>query len=149
MIRISFTGSRKGMTSLQKKTFVKIISTLPDFSFLHGDCIGADSDAHNLVLDQGMKNILIRPCYFNDQRAFSEGGTIIAKPGHPLARNKKIVDDGDQLIACPSGYAEERRSGTWATIRYARAKMPILIIWPNGKVTIEQENKKFIADITN
>lgn len=39
----------------------------------------------------------------------------------PLARNRRIVAAVDVLIAAPETDREELRSGTWATIRYARA----------------------------
>jgi hypothetical protein len=39
------------------------------------------------------------------------------------------------VIAAPMSSAEILRSGTWATIRYARkAGKPVLIIWPNGEL---------------
>jgi hypothetical protein len=42
------------------------------------------------------------------------------------------------LAACPKG-PEERRSGTWATVRYARKTgKPVVIFWPDGTVTEEK-----------
>lgn len=38
----------------------------------------------------------------------------------PLKRNYDIVDACDILLAAPRTLTEELRSGTWATIRYAR-----------------------------
>lgn len=133
---ISFTGTRSGMTKYQIETFVEIIISYKDkidkVILIHGDCIGADATAHLLAADNNVE-IRMRPCDMDSQRAFSEGGEIIADPEPPLIRNRKIVDDGDELIACPFGYEEVMRSGTWATIRYAkRNKKPITIIWPNG-----------------
>jgi hypothetical protein len=38
----------------------------------------------------------------------------------------------------PDGFAENRRSGTWSTVRRARERgIPICIIWPNGNVERE------------
>jgi hypothetical protein len=38
-------------------------------------------------------------------------------------------------LACPRGYTEELRSGTWATIRYARKTgVPYVIIFPDRTV---------------
>ena len=55
-----------------------------------------------------------------------------------LERNRAIVDACDILIACPKGMQEEQRSGTWATVRYARRRdRPIVIVWPDGTVTRE------------
>jgi hypothetical protein len=103
-------------------------------ALIHGDCIGADENAHNICLNYDSITINIRPCNLNNQRAFCEGGNIIAPPEAPLSRNKKIVDDGSRLIACPFTDYEELRSGTWSTIRYAKKiGKPYTIIWPNGQ----------------
>jgi len=51
----------------------------------------------------------------------------------PLTRNHDIVDCTELLIACPKSMKEELRSGTWATVRYARKlERPVIIIYPNG-----------------
>ena len=56
-----------------------------------------------------------------------------------LVRNRAIVAEGiDGLIAAPKGWVEEQRSGTWATIRYARqAGRRIWIVRPDGAVRLE------------
>ena len=50
---VGFTGTQIGMSPLQKKTFTKLIKFLladnKITSFHHGDCVGADADAHNIV----------------------------------------------------------------------------------------------------
>lgn len=54
-----------------------------------------------------------------------------------LARNCVIVDEADILLACPKG-PEEQRSGTWATVRYARKQNKrIVIVYPDGTITTE------------
>jgi hypothetical protein len=56
----------------------------------------------------------------------------------PTSRNHDIVDETELLIACPGELAEAVRSGTWATVRYARKLgRPIVIFWPDGSVTGE------------
>ncbi len=55
-----------------------------------------------------------------------------------LARNRDIVNAADVLIAGPGGMEEIMRSGTWATVRYARKKQkPVIIVYPNGEVVRE------------
>jgi len=38
-----------------------------------------------------------------------------------LSRNRAIVDETEMLIATPAEFTEQQRSGTWSTVRYARA----------------------------
>lgn len=70
-------------------------------------------------------------------RAFCKGAVVTYKPEPYLDRNHYMVDRCNLLIACPEGI-EALRSGTWATVRYAR-KRPRnhLIIYPDG-TTFEQ-----------
>ena len=133
---IGFTGTRAGLTKSQRITLSSLIN---DTSIIHGDCIGADEEFHKIGL-QNNCSVLIRPCNLNSQRAFCKGGQIIAEPLSPLDRNKDIVNDSDEMIACPSGFEEVMRSGTWATIRYARKSgKKLTIIWPDGSIKIENE----------
>ena len=139
--KISFTGTRDCLTKSQKIILLDEILYMKEhyseLIIVHGDCIGADADIH----DMAMSNELIihkRPCNINSQRAFTEGGLIIAEPENPLDRNKKIVNESDELFACPNGFEEKLRSGTWSTVRYARKKkIPITIIWPDGTINEE------------
>lgn len=133
-MKLSFTGSRQGMTKAQKKAFGYLLYERGVLSLTHGDCIGADADAHHIAMEAGAE-VRKRPCNIETQRAFTEGGETVADPEAPLSRNKKIVDDGEELVACPASYQEELRSGTWATIRYAKkSHKPTTIIWPDGTI---------------
>ena len=135
-MKVSFTGTRLGMNSVQKQLFTKIIGELGATEFYHGDCVGADADAHKIVVATKQDiSVKKRPCNIDSQRAFTTEGECIADPEPPLVRNKKIVDDGEILVAIPGGQFEEIRSGTWSTVRYAKKNQkPIIIIWPNGHV---------------
>ena len=60
----------------------------------------------------------------------------IRTPRPYLSRNKDIVRETDMLIATPAEAEEQRRSGTWSTIRFARKLgKPVFVIWPDGTVT--------------
>lgn len=85
----------------------------------HGDCTGADATAHRIAHDLGYR-IMIHPPDNPKHRAFCQRGhDDWLLPERPyLTRNRDIVDACDFLLALPSG-PEERRSGTWHTIRYA------------------------------
>lgn len=113
-----FTGTRAGMNQKQKdlvKVFLKM--HVPE-AVAHGDCEGADEDFDDICARLG----IVRYCFpsnMSEKRAFTDAIPFqIPKP--PLERNHDIVDYSDELFACPKEMHEIRRSGTWATIRYAR-----------------------------
>lgn len=155
-MKIGFTGTQAGMTDEQALTFASLfrldvhvraklqgeMETPGDkLEFHHGDCIGADSSAHDIVRDitgpgrfDGIP-IIVHPPINQSKRAFTIGHSE-RQPKPYLERNHDIVDECDLLIACPKGFTEELRSGTWATIRYAiKSKKPVIIILPSGEVS--------------
>lgn len=136
-MKIGFTGTQKGMNIYQKELFLSILSAVKDEtnSFHHGDCIGADKEAHDLVdarIDRWLFKgvIVIHPPSDSKKRAFCTTTEIyMRKPKPYIERNKDIVNEIDILIACPKSPKEELRSGTWATIRYARKQgKPVFIL---------------------
>ena len=144
-MRIGFTGTLEGLTKSQASSFLELVSILNISEFEHGDAIGADQESHNIILDNKLLNsekIFKRPCTISNKRAFTKEGIILENPIAPLKRNHKIVDDVDILIACPKGFEEELRSGTWATIRYAnKIKKEVYIIFPDGSISKNAEIK--------
>ena len=90
-----------------------------DVTLHHGDCVGGDAlaHAHARMLRQ---SITIHPPDTPGYRAWCVGNE--QRPQRPyLTRNRTIVDSCDVLVALPKTPArEELRSGTWATVRYAR-----------------------------
>ena len=129
-MNIGFTGSQEGMTSRQKMGLRLILFYFPNIQFRHGDCVGADEEAHKIAREAEVKQIVIYPPDSIEKRAFCEAKEI-AEPMPYLKRNKRIVDFSSVLVACPRSSKEEQRSGTWATIRYARNQdMPIFILEP-------------------
>jgi hypothetical protein len=131
----SFTGTRKGMTPEQREAFRDLLRTQGVETLVHGDCVGADEDADRIASTLGVARN-IRPCNVRDMRARCDlrGARPVEGERPPLERNRDVVNDGACLIACPSGFKEERRSGTWATVRYARSiHRDLYIIWPDGR----------------
>src|SRR5687767_7025732 len=104
--------------------------------FHHGGAVGADSEAHRAA---PWCPITVHLCSESRRLEFAgQVGVTIIDPLPPLVRNRVIVDSTDRLIAAPAGFAEEQRSGTWATVRYARRQgKPITIVWPDGTVREE------------
>lgn len=126
VLHIGFTGTSKGMSEHQFRRltqFMLSISRTHSSASLvlhHGDCIGADAVAHEIAVGFGW-DVVKHPSTIAGKRAYCKGGiTWPAKP--PLQRNKEIVEVSSILIACPYQRNEVLRSGTWATIRYAKAR---------------------------
>jgi hypothetical protein len=77
----------------------------------------------------------IHPPRYPKKRAFCDGAAAVRPALDYLDRNHAIVDAVHALIAAPKGSKEERRSGTWATVRYARKdRKPIDLVTPDGRV---------------
>lgn len=139
MRKIGFSGTQKGMTYKQGETLLALLSRDEINEFHHGDCIGADAEAHEIAKACRIP-IYIHPPLISEKRAYKHS-RFTFPPEMYLERNHNIIDLCNILIACPSSRSEEMRSGTWATIRYARKKnKEIKIIWPDGK--IKREDKK-------
>lgn len=126
---LGFTGSRTGMNEFQMDAFCTRVELHlehnDEIEFHHGDCTGADAQAHELmrgfILTLGASiKIIGHPGDLNRHRAFCEGFDIYKEPLDPLVRNRIIVDACKEIIATPNTKLEQRRSGTWSTIRYAR-----------------------------
>lgn len=130
-MRLAFTGTQAGLTDAQRFALETELLVLPKGELHHGDCIGADAECHDLAAPYGWE-IHVHPCTIAAKRAFRNGAVVYA-PMPPLERNRIIVRRSERLIACPKGFHEELRSGTWATIRFARKLgMTTQIIWPDG-----------------
>ena len=145
-MKIGYTGTREGMIEIQFRTFGEVYASMvPWTEFRHGCCPGADEQAVVLVYD--MQTEAEVPCVIHAHPSTLVGmlskkaellSGIIHPKKPPLIRNHDIVNEVDEMIACPKG-PEELWSGTWACVRYARKqRKPITIIWPNGNVTEER-----------
>jgi hypothetical protein len=127
MIVVGFTGTQAGMSIGQMGALgatLDYLATLPNPDgvriFVHGDCIGADAEAHALVCALNNWQIEIRPGDNDHKRAFCQGASHIYKPAANLYRNRAIVKQCEFVIAAPSGLVERVRSGTWMTVRETR-----------------------------
>lgn len=118
-MRVGFTGTREGMSQQQKEQFVVKLFELNPTEFHHGDCIGADADAHDIVREffPNVK-IIIHPPDKTRTQAFRKSDESRV-PAPYIMRDKDIVRESEYMIGAPLG-PEILRSGTWTTIRYAR-----------------------------
>lgn len=116
---VGFTGTQFGASTRQVVNLKFELSKLGCTELHHGDCVGADAQAHAVALELGIP-VVLHPPINMVKRAFCQGAMRCEEARHYLDRNQKIVDDVDILIACPFSPREMRRSGTWSTVRYAR-----------------------------
>jgi hypothetical protein len=131
---IGFTGTRQGMTRAQHYTLRDLLASFPGAILLHGDCIGADAEAHDISLELGY-DVVIHPARIEDFRAFKIAEDT-RRPAPALTRNKHIVRETELLIAAPAEAIEQLRSGTWSTVRFARrVGRPVRIILPDGSTS--------------
>jgi hypothetical protein len=132
-----FTGTREGLTSFQRGNLLGLLSQLRPRVLHHGDCVGADVEAHLLCVALRVK-VRIHPPADDGLRAFcsfmGSGVEFIYDAKPFLLRNWDIAEESDYLVACPQG-PDTLRSGTWATVRYARRLgRPVFVLHPDGKV---------------
>lgn len=116
MKAVGFTGTRKGMTTTQRAAVREALERAARGGatvFHHGGAVGADTEAAAIAIQLGMLPVL-HPA-----------------GDDPLKRNREIVAAVDALVAAPAQAREILRSGTWATVRYARAAgIPVQIVAP-------------------
>lgn len=115
---IGFTGTQNGMTRAQAAVLADLLSGRAVW-FHHGDCIGADETAHVVAKGTGYL-VAGHPPINPIKRAYCKGFDRLYPEKDYIARNHDIVDMTDELIATPAQFQEQLRSGTWATVRYAR-----------------------------
>lgn len=131
MMRLGFTGTQRGMTMSQVQRFKDLVVRLSPLEFHHGDCVGADEEAHAIVrMVAPLCVIVIHPPTNGSKRAFCVGNRILP-PREYLVRNRNIVEAVHRLAACPKSPVEQLRSGTWSTVRRARqAGLQVDLITP-------------------
>ena len=128
LIKIGFTGNRHGLSEEQKEDIKSILDKYKNIIVSHGDCVGSDTDFHNLCVTYREQHpetsleIHIFPPDNPTLRAFNEGD-LLMKENSYLGRNLQIIKYSSFLIACPiDKNKEELRSGTWSTIRQAQKR---------------------------
>jgi len=131
-MKVGFTGTQYGMTDHQKRAVRELLGRLKPSEFHHGDCVGADEEAHEIVRSLPFEvKIVSHPPSNPKKRAFCKADEE-REPKPYLERNRDIVDDTSVLVACPSSVKEVLRSGTWTTWRYARkSSREIYLIVPS------------------
>lgn len=142
---VGVTGSRKGMTQLQRFSFESWMHFISLSEFHHGDCVGVDEEARGIVGNRC--KTVAHPPIRDAIRAFTTNTETREKKEY-LARNRDIVNEIEILVAMPNTYVRTPHSGTWYTISYAREKQKqLMILWPDGSRTVENAvQKEFIPN---
>ncbi len=140
-VSIGFAGSKRGTTLKQRDRVREILGKLHEeygaIKGHFGDCIGSDTEFRNLCRIFGREKVVLvsHPPKDTRWRAFCEADeTREEKPF--LERYRDIVNESNLLIVTPKNQSGEiLKSGTWATIRYARKKgKKVFVIRPDGKI---------------
>lgn len=138
---VGFTGSQEDLSLIQFDLLVEVLAEFEEITEAHhGDCVGGDLAFH-LVVEELRPDVElhVHPPTTPNKRAFCMGD-VKHEMKEYIDRNHDIVDACDILIACPK-MKEVLRSGTWATVRYARKTgKPIAILWRDGKYTYENQS---------
>lgn len=133
--RAGYTGSRTGMTDLQKLSLSKLLTDLRVQELHHGDCIGGDAQAHEIALSLHLR-IVVHPPAEKRYRAFCQGAHEVREPKAYLTRNRDIVGETRYLIGASVADRPLSYGGTWYTINYARQFRDAYVIWPSGAVSL-------------
>lgn len=122
-----FTGTKYGMTARQRAMVRWLLAELAPASFHHGDCVGADCQAA-VAADRLRIRCVSHPPTAGLLRAYTRFNSEQREPAPYLTRNRAIVAETAVLIGAPRGLAPVRRSGTWATVGYARKRSGALVL---------------------
>lgn len=138
---IGVTATQHGLTPHQRQRVRDLFQSIVEdhaasgdtsrIELHHGDCIGGDAQLDVLGRQFGFL-ISVHPPSDSKKQAFcAQFGDDVWVPRQYLDRNRDIARACDLLVACPRTGHEELRSGTWATVRYARAMgKPVIIVEP-------------------
>lgn len=128
---VGVTGSRHDITRPQRFALAMLLESIEGICELHhGDCTGADAFAAGLANRAGIRVVGHPPNATRYRAYFPSDSELPALPY--MERNEEIVAVVDLLVAMPSGAEESHpRSGTWATVRRARALgVPTIVLMP-------------------
>ena len=137
--KVGFTGTSKGASPWQVEQLEERLKELKEDGFdefHHGLCIGADEQAAKVAKKLGFR-VVAHPGFSKKhpdsllyRSEFTENDEVREAKPH-IDRDHDIVDETEYLLAMPLTYAEQTRSGTWTTVRYARTKnRPMDVIRP-------------------
>jgi len=131
--KVGFTGTNKGMSPDQKEkvrehlTLIKSQHPEDTLEFHHGLCIGADEQAAIIAKELGFRVVSHpgnspRNPNGTQYRSDWTGSDETREVKFFIDRDREIVDEVSEMLAAPLTREERTRSGTWTTVRYAKAQ---------------------------
>lgn len=128
-----FTGTQIGMTDFQKNQVIEFLKNWEYNEFIHGNCIGADADFHELVRKYIKNSNIITLSVYKGKCANCKSDFNLIRNDY-LARNREMVKSADYIIGCPKTNYPTKRGGTFYTLRYAQKEnLNGLIFWATEK----------------
>lgn len=132
MTVMAFSGTRLGMTRIQKDLVANLLDTVKPSEVHHGDCVGADEELHRIAAAMATMRIVVHPPANESLRAFCRGDEEL-EPLPYLVRNAAMVTVSGMLVAAPASAMVA--GGTWWTINEAgRQEKRTIIIYPDGRI---------------
>jgi len=139
-VDVGFTGTQRGMTRRQQLRLEGLVTPWAVGRAHHGDCVGADKQFHSIMRRLGWWMVGHLPLD-DRKRAFCDFDEMEEPQAYDV-RNEAIVHSVAVMFATPAQEREQRRSGTWMTIRRAWAcqrarraideRLILCIIWLDG-----------------
>ncbi len=133
---LAVSGSRIGMTPWQRRAMVRLIQHVAVTAIVHGDCIGVDAEADEIARGLGIDRFAFPSTH--KSRAYCDGVVYLDTPAPPMKRNRRIVEHGAYLVACP----RDGSVGTWQAVRHARYIGRPMMILGDAEVLERVEAKK-------
>lgn len=125
-MKVGFTATRLGMSPSQQEQLLRELHAAGATEFHHGCCVGGDAQGHVIARQLGLR-VVGHPPSASGLRADVDCDELWPEQPY-LIRNREIVMVTGLLIAAPDG-PPRLRSGTWATIRLAKARrLPLVIL---------------------
>lgn len=138
--RLAVTATQGGGTPEQLWEAANFLQSCVELEeFHHGGCVGGDEELAFLVSRMlPHVQVHLHPGSTPEKYAtyaYDISSWVVYDAKDNLERNQDMVNATDHLLGMPGEAEEILRSGTWATIRYARkAGRPHTLLYPDGTV---------------
>lgn len=154
---IGFTGTRHGMSPRQLAAATDLVHWLVRGNEIivgkdrwiahHGDCVGADSQFHDIVRPLVGSFVVAHPGQVQAKWQAKREADVVRARRAPMNRNRIIVAESTIMVATPYEDVEQPRGGTWSTIRMARAvDRPLAIVMRDGSIQRERWGNETTVD---